>query len=229
MAFIYSIYNTITQKRYIGETLCLDDRWQRHLWDLQHNKHHSHKLQASFNKYGVDAFVFTTLEEVDDDIRFSKEKQYIAQYNSYLDGYNETSGGDNPGFEQLQKTVYCYDFDGYYLNECYVSGRAASRELNIDQALLQKICIGTKISAYDKNNRRLRFSYQLVDKLPAVKIINGRSVSINQYDLNHNYIQTFDSYRAVNRYFGITEKSSKINLAVKNHKPYKGFLWEINI
>ena len=26
MAFIYSIYNIITKKRYIGETLCLEDR-----------------------------------------------------------------------------------------------------------------------------------------------------------------------------------------------------------
>lgn len=53
MAFIYSIYNTITMKYYIGETLHPQERWQRHLSDLISNKHHSHKLQASFNKYGT--------------------------------------------------------------------------------------------------------------------------------------------------------------------------------
>ena len=187
MAFIYSIYNTITQKRYIGETLCLNDRWQRHIQDLQHNKHHNHELQASFNKYGLDAFVFTVLEEVPDDMRFDKERQYIIQYNSYSDGYNETSGGDNPGFEQLQKTVYCYDYTGNYLNKSFISGREASRSLGIDQALLQKICVGQRKSAYGNDGIRYRFSYQLVDSLEHIEEYRPKMCAINQYDINYNF------------------------------------------
>ena len=169
MAYIYQIINKLTQKRYIGETLNAEERKERHFSDLRKNCHHSQKLQRAFNKYGKENFEFSIIAEVSDNERFKYEMYYINQYNSWHDGYNETSGGDNPGYEKLQKMVYCYSFDGEYLDEWYISGRAASRALLIDQGLIQKICVGLRKSAFDKNGRRLRFSYELKDKLEKIE------------------------------------------------------------
>ena len=55
---IYEILNTVNGKRYIGSAKNFKVRWSRHLSLLRLNKHYSKYLQASWNKYGEDAFKF---------------------------------------------------------------------------------------------------------------------------------------------------------------------------
>ena len=87
---------------------------------LNAGKHHSQKLQRAFDKYHAENFQVQVIEEIEDEKRFEREIFYIDFYNSYEDGYNETRGGDNPGYEKLLKTVYCYNQDGIYLKKtCY--------------------------------------------------------------------------------------------------------------
>ena len=73
MAYIYTIHNKITNKYYVGESLHPYERWEHHIYDLNNNKHHSHKLQASWNKYGAAAFEFSLECEISNDQRFQKE------------------------------------------------------------------------------------------------------------------------------------------------------------
>ena len=227
MAYIYQIINTINQKRYIGETLNFHDRSIRHLEDLKNQIHHSSKLQRAYNKYGKDAFIIEKIAEVPNEDRFEWEKFYIKKYNSYQQGYNETSGGDNPGFEKLQKTVYCYAVSGEYLDEYYVSGREASRILEIDQALLQKICTGQKKTAFDKNGRRLRFSYDLVDNLGSIEIKSAPKKKVYQYDLNMNLINIFDSKTDAAKSLGLASNSrGGLIRAVQSGKPYHNYYWK---
>jgi len=229
MAFIYKIENNINHKVYIGETLNPEERWSRHLTDLRHNKHHSNKLQRAFNKYGENVFWFEVIAEVNNDTRYEDEKQYIQQYNSYNLGYNETTGGDNPGYEKKQKVVYCYDFNGNYLDEWYISGREASRILSIDQALLQKICVGQRKSAYDAQGRRLRFSYKLVDFLDTIESNYTGKKSINQYDLEGNLINIFECKGDAAEFLGLSRNSrGGLIRAIKNQEPYHGSIWKEN-
>lgn len=223
MAFIYTIRNIITNQYYVGESLHVQERWDRHLEDLRLNHHHSHKLQRSFNKYGITAFEFKIECEVDDDKRFEKEKEIIEKYNSFINGFNETSGGDNPGFEALEKRVYCYDYEGNFLNKSYKSGREASRDLDIDQALLQRICTGQSKSAYGKDNIRYRFSYKLVNKLEPINEFNHNAKRLGQFDENGNLIQIFNSCKDAIKFLNI--KSTKIYKAIKQNNKYHNFYW----
>jgi len=56
---IYCIRNKNTDKIYIGSAVDFNKRWIVHRHDLRKNKHHSKKLQNSFNKHGESAFEFS--------------------------------------------------------------------------------------------------------------------------------------------------------------------------
>lgn len=74
------IYNEISQKRYVGSARQFRVRKNIHWCLLRKGKHHSAHLQASWNKYGENAFSFYPLETIptvtDEQLR-EREDHYI--------------------------------------------------------------------------------------------------------------------------------------------------------
>lgn len=64
MAVIYRITNMANNKFYIGSALSFERRSWQHKYDLRRGKHKNPRLQAAWNKYGEDMFVFEVLEEI---------------------------------------------------------------------------------------------------------------------------------------------------------------------
>lgn len=89
---VYQIYNTKTNKRYIGSSLCVSRRWTQHLHLLRNGKHHSKHLQSAWNKYGEESFVFECLEYCNPEQMLQLEHKYIVDYNATNRefGYNIT-------------------------------------------------------------------------------------------------------------------------------------------
>lgn len=79
---IYQIEIQVNGKRYIGSTVNFRKRWQEHLSAFCHRKHRNPHLQAAFEKYGGEVFVFTILEGVRDTSQLISREQY------YLDTLN---------------------------------------------------------------------------------------------------------------------------------------------
>jgi len=94
---IYQITNKTNGKMYIGLCKDFNDRWRRHYQNLQANRNRPNKhLQASWNKYGEDAFTFSVLEEVKNFSRLEAiEELYIKYSNSHISefGYNKCKSG----------------------------------------------------------------------------------------------------------------------------------------
>ncbi len=67
MRCIYKIINAINNKFYVGSAVNYDKRKARHLWRLRRGDHANKHLQAAWNHYGADAFVFAVVEVVPDD------------------------------------------------------------------------------------------------------------------------------------------------------------------
>lgn len=93
--YFYRILNTVTGKSYVGVTLNEEQRKYAHFSKLKHNKHHSRKLQDSYNKYGVGVFSWGIIEQglYTPTDAFTFEQSLIAQFDSYHHGYNASVGG----------------------------------------------------------------------------------------------------------------------------------------
>lgn len=96
---IYQILNLINNKCYIGQSVDIKNRIYNHFGNLRANIHHNSHLQSSFNKYGEEHFkvniLFSTeLEIATEDLNILEET-LIRIYNSFHEGYNMNSGGDN--------------------------------------------------------------------------------------------------------------------------------------
>ena len=90
---IYCITNTVNNKVYVGKTLLsIEKRFQQHLQDAK--KYTERPLYRAINKYGADKFSILLLEQVDQSELSVREQYWIAEKDSYENGYNATRGGD---------------------------------------------------------------------------------------------------------------------------------------
>lgn len=86
---IYCITCLASNKSYIGSSYDIYGRWSEHITDLNRNRHHSQKLQNSWNKYGEKSFAFSILEEVlDRNVLGIIEQKWLDKLDTYHKGLN---------------------------------------------------------------------------------------------------------------------------------------------
>jgi hypothetical protein len=100
---IYMIKCKSNNKVYIGSAKAMAStkskrgsnflrRWQKHISDLKAIKHRNIKLQRAFDKYGLDAFVFSILEIIpvteSHEYLWEREEFYVNSYNAIKKGFN---------------------------------------------------------------------------------------------------------------------------------------------
>ena len=83
---IYMISNIVTGDCYVGSSNNMSQRWSVHRCHLRKNKGSAPILQAAWNKYGEDAFVFEILEVVHDLSQLIEREQYYID--TFLPRYN---------------------------------------------------------------------------------------------------------------------------------------------
>jgi group I intron endonuclease len=89
MAVIYQITNMVNGKYYIGSAEIYERRVWQHRTDLKRDVHKNPRLQASWNKYGADAFVFEILEHIPPDkTAFDVENTYLHVHVGRPECYN---------------------------------------------------------------------------------------------------------------------------------------------
>lgn len=92
---IYKITNRLNNKSYIGKSINVEKRMQRHTFKSEHRRFPNKTLYKALEKYGVDSFDFDILEsDVPKDKLDEREKYWIQYYDTMKNGYNETIGGD---------------------------------------------------------------------------------------------------------------------------------------
>jgi group I intron endonuclease len=89
MAVIYRITNMANNKYYIGSAESFERRKWQHTYDLKRGAHKNPHLQAAWNKYGADMFVFEILETIPDGISvYDVENRYLHSCVGQADCYN---------------------------------------------------------------------------------------------------------------------------------------------
>lgn len=97
MIGIYKITNLINGQSYIGQSVDIEKRWlkERQSAFNVNNSSYNYPIFCAFRKYGIDNFQFEVLEECLRNQLNEREKYWIAQYDTFYNGYNQTLGGDS--------------------------------------------------------------------------------------------------------------------------------------
>lgn len=101
---IYEILNIKNNKKYIGSSFDINIRWIIHRSLLKGGIHDNNHLQRSYNKYGIDNFVYNIIEECLEEDLFNREQYWMDQY-PYEMLYNQRpSAKSNKGFKHSLDT-----------------------------------------------------------------------------------------------------------------------------
>jgi group I intron endonuclease len=95
-AVIYKIINIENAKFYIGSSIVVAARWRKHVRELRAGRHHCPHLQAAWNKYGEDSFVFRVVEVVDPASGLpAAEQRWLDEHHGKEHCYNFAKYVDN--------------------------------------------------------------------------------------------------------------------------------------
>ena len=100
MGIIYCYTNNINGKKYVGQTINPEQRYNAHKSNYQNpqNKEYDSLIHRAFRKYGFNNFKYEILVKDIDDINILNELEiyYIKKFNCQVpNGYNIESGGKN--------------------------------------------------------------------------------------------------------------------------------------
>lgn len=107
MAVIYRITNMANDHYYIGSAESFARRQWQHKYDLKRGVHKNPRLQAAWNKYGEEMFVFEVLEEVPEGRNtFDIENTYLMKCVGQPDCYNINTDaiGMRTGLKMTEKS-----------------------------------------------------------------------------------------------------------------------------
>lgn len=131
---------------YIGLTMqSAKRRFSDHLSSAlnPNSKDHNQAIHKAIRKYGIGNFDFIILEDNIDSLQKCKEREiyWIKHYNTYenREHYNETPGGDCPGYGQVHKgkdhhNAALTEEEVIYCRKCYREGKRSKdiyNELNV--------------------------------------------------------------------------------------------------
>lgn len=107
---IYIILNIITNKVYIGSSVAIRSRKNKHFNDLRNNRHCNDILQNSWGKHGEENFVFILIEVCEKNIVRKREQFYLDKYKPYIKGNGYNLSSSLSGISRSissQRTEFC--------------------------------------------------------------------------------------------------------------------------
>ncbi len=212
---IYKIENLVNHKIYIGQSIEIERRWQKHL-----NANDDFLIHKALRKYGKENFSFTILEECNKEELNEKENYWITYYNCIIpNGYNMINGGSNGAGLAKGKSVLQYSLDGVFIKE-YPSASQASIVTNICHSDICRCCRGEIIRAGE-----FQWKYKNSDKI--IKPIKLRlDFAVLQIDTKTNeIINEFSSIAEASKITNIA-KATICNVCNGKGKTAGGFRWK---
>lgn len=171
MAWIYKIVNKVNGKIYVGQTITLGERIQKHIRELNANTHHNKLLLYDWVKYGQESFSFEVVTECEIAELYKLEEYYINKFNSFhysenghgynlTAGYNGTSGRFGKDATRVKQVICLNNLKVY---ECMLYAMEEFKSTNIASCCNNKH--GYKTAGKDPiTKEKLMWSYYYPDK-----------------------------------------------------------------
>lgn len=88
-------FNGEEDKVYIGKSIDISSRFRDHCNKLKIGRHVNYKLQKAYLLHGVPLLsIIEYIDSSEEEYMYSKEISWITEFNSVIEGFNLTSGGD---------------------------------------------------------------------------------------------------------------------------------------
>jgi len=241
---IYKIVNIKTKKIYVGSAVDIVSRWVTHKHGLINNFHHSKKLQNSYNKHGIENFIFEIIEECPREMLIEREQYWLDALKSVDDGYNVCpKAGSSLGRKHSDNTKKKIGLKS--------KGRIHSRERNkkISEANKGRLVgiknpmYGKKVSEETKQKISLsisgnknpfygkKHSEETKNKLSKICGKKGRDnprylpTPIIQYDMEGNIVKEWFDLISIKEDGNFNYKTVS-RACRKIIKKYKNYIWE---
>lgn len=213
---IYRITSLINNKIYLGQTIGkLSNRKGIHLFHLRNNKHSNSYLQNCFNKYGECNLKFDIIDTAKslNELNF-KEKNLISIYktNNRKFGFNIREGGNNETMSKKTKKLISEKLLGN-TNGRFNKGKTRKRNFILIHSKKTKELISKKLK-----NRKLSKEHIENSRIAHCK-------KVRQYDLNNNYIETYNSLVEAAKISGANKSVISLCLSGKK-KTSGGYKWK---
>lgn len=225
MYYIYKIENLINHKKYIGLTNNVARRRTRHFTDLRCHRHDNSFLQKEFDIYGEENFSFNI--EFEGDISSEeisiKEKEYIAFYDSYKNGYNQNEGGNfgpsNGGSHLTESDIYNILSVLEFMSR---PGQILSDIFDVSRTTISRIKQGINHNQYKKNYDKLSFEEKEKIYLTFCESINLLEKKANssklktKRQLSEEQVHLVFLNEELNRPINIKNLTKKLNVSSSN-------------
>ncbi len=86
---VYCIICTINNKKYVGSSKRISKRIHEHKYLLKNKNHHNRLITEDYEKHGIENFIFTKIEEVEDTTKLTERERYWIEF---LETNNEDKG-----------------------------------------------------------------------------------------------------------------------------------------
>ena len=211
---IYKAENIKNGYVYVGATKkSVDCRKKDHLKKSKKGK--SYVFQNAIATYGIDAFKFEQIDTaLTTDELAKKEKEYILEYDSNVNGYNSDSGGG------IQKTVYQYDILTGVLVNKYSNLTDASATIGLNKQGLSKVCLSV-----NKASKGFYWTYDYLERF--IPLEDNRKKKVHQYNIEGEFINEFESVSEASKQTRIN-KSCIAKVCRGERKSSGGYLWKFN-
>lgn len=198
--YLYKIKNTINNKVYIGKTYkTIYQRFQEHI-DNAFKKKENSKLYNDMRKYGLNNFELSLIGQFEEyDLEY-KEIEYIKQYDSWKNGYNQSVGGEGLYKNQERDKSIISDFLNLNLSIDKIA-----KKYNTTKNIVHKILYRNDIKKY-------------VNSLKPIAM----------FDENGDYIKTFSCLLELIEITGydLKEVSRCLN---RKYETYNGLTFSYNL
>ena len=207
--YLYKILNKNTGKAYIGQTINKPEiRFNTHKQRLNKGNHDNDYLQRSFNKHGIDSFMFYTILKTDDIESLNLYEEQFIKILRATDrnfGYNIRPGGLNSKHSKETKRKI----------SIAVSGRKLSEEHRM------QIIERNKGNTYGKLAKGIAKSEETKEKMSLAKqgVENSHLMkACKVWDKNGNFVGEFKSKKLAADYIGISYGALKSRIKNKSIK-----------
>lgn len=217
----YTLYlhiNKINKKKYVGITSQKPEtRWG--------NNGCGYKGQLFYNaivKYGWDGFEHIILKEnLSEKMALWLEHKCIKHYKSLINqnGYNVAEYGSLNKF----RTIFVYDFITLNYVNSYKNVNYAAKSLGVKPYTISACCRGESMGVsehlyYSYKNYGKRLPVEISNKIKKYNFYNNNGNFILKYDLEGNYISTYNSALSVIKENGLKSGFSYNTVSC-------GFIW----